>query len=146
MSEKRNARFVGATTERAEAATLGGVAASSNRDCTTSVKVRQVHEILLQGAENAIEGATLAAALGFKDRRALSKQIERERRSGQPICASVAGNSRGYYLADDPGELQRYIRALDRRIREIRKTRDACGETFRRMTGQEVLAGWQRCD
>lgn len=84
----------------------------------------------------------MAAALDFKDRRALSKQIERERRSGQPICAAVAGNSRGYYLTDDPDELQRYIKALDRRIREVRRTRDACGETLRRMTGQEVIGGW----
>lgn len=142
MSEKRNARFVAATTERAEATTLGGMTASSNQNYTTSAGVRQVHEVLLQGAENAIEGATLAAALGFKDRRALSKQIERERRSGQPICASVAGNSRGYYLADNPDELQRYIRALDRRIREVRRTRDACGLTLQRMTGQEVIGGW----
>ena len=142
MRQKENARFVAATTERAEAATLGGVAASSARNCTTSAGVRQVHEVLLQGAGNAIEGATLAAALGFKDRRALSKEIERERRSGQPICAAVAGNSRGYYLADDPDELQRYIRALDRRIREVRKTRNACALTLQRMTGQEVIGGW----
>ena len=143
MSEKRNARFVAATTERAEAATFGGVAASSGHDCTTSTETRQVvAAVLLTGAENAIEGATLAAALDFKDRRALSKQIERERRSGQPICAAVAGNSRGYYLTDDPDELQRYIKALDRRIREVRRTRDACGETLRRMTGQEVIGGW----
>ena len=143
MNKSENARFVAATTERAEAATFGGVSASSGHDCTTSTEPRQVvSAALLAGAGNAIEGATLAAALGFKDRRALSKQIGRERRSGQPICAAVAGNSRGYYLADDPDELQRYIRALDRRIREVRRTRDACGETLRRMTGQEVIGGW----
>ena len=143
MTGKENARSTAATTERAEATTLGGVAASSGSNCITSTEPRQVvSAALLTGAENAIEGATLAAALGFKDRRALSKQIERERRSGQPICAAVAGNSRGYYLADDPDELQRYIRALDRRIREVRKTRDACGETLRRMTGQETMWGW----
>ena len=142
MREKENARFVAATTERAEAATLGGVAASSARNCTTSAGPRQVHEVLLTGAQNAIEGATLAAALGFKDRRSLSKQIERERRSGQPICAAVSGNSRGYYMADNPYELQWYIRALDRRMREVRRTRDACGLTLQRMTGQEVIGGW----
>ena len=57
MSEKRNARFVAATTERAEAATFGGVAASSGHDCTTSTETRQVvSAALLTGAENAIEG------------------------------------------------------------------------------------------
>lgn len=142
MRQKESARFVAVTTEQAEATTLGGMTAYSNQNYTTSAGPRQVHELLLQGAENAIEGATLAATLGFKDRRALSKQIERERRSGQPICASVAGNSRGYYLADDPDEMQRYIRALDRRIREVRKTRDACDLTLQRMTGQETFKGW----
>ena len=143
MSEKEKARSTAATVKRAEATTLGGVAASSDKNCTTSMDTRQVvSAALLTGAENAIEGAALAAALGFKDRRALSKQIERERRSGHPICAAVAGNNRGYYLTDDPDELRRYISALDRRLREVRRTRDACGDTLRRMTGQEVLKGW----
>ena len=143
MSEKEKARSTAATVKRAEATTLGGVAASSDKNCTTSMDTRQVvSAALLTGAENAIEGAALAAALGFKDRRALSKQIERERRSGHPICAAVAGNNRGYYLTDDPDELQRYIKALDRRIREVQKTRNAWGETLRRMSGQEVIGGW----
>lgn len=142
MTQKEKARPVTAITEQAEAAAPGGAATSCDFEYTTSEKPRQVANVLLFGAENAVEGSTLAAVLGFKDRRALSKQIERERRSGQPICASVAGNSRGYYLADDPDEMQRYIRALDRRIREVRKTRDACDLTLQRMTGQETFKGW----
>lgn len=142
MNAKEKARPVTATTERAEAAAPGGAATSCMFDFTTPEKPRQVADVLLFGAENAVEGSTLAAVLGFKDRRALSKQIERERRSGQPICAAVAGNKRGYYLTDDPDELQRYIKALDRRIRAIRKTRDACGDTLRRMSGQEAMQGW----
>lgn len=73
MNKNENARFVAATTERAEATTLGGAAASSTRNCTTSAGVRQVHEVLLQGAENALDGRTLTIALGLKDRRELSK-------------------------------------------------------------------------
>lgn len=143
MSKNEKARSTAATVKRAEAAAFSGAAASFNKNCIISMGTRQVvSAVLLTGVENAIEGAALAAALGFKDRRALSKQIERERRSGHPICAAVAGNSRGYYLADDPDELQRYIKALDRRIREVQKTRDACGETLRRMSGQMVLEGW----
>ena len=126
----------------AETAACSGAAISCPHLITLESPRQVVAAALLAGAENAIEGAALATTLGFKDRRALSKQIERERRSGQPICAAVAGNSRGYYLASNPDELQRYIRALDRRLREIRRTRDACGDTLRRMTGQEVLKGW----
>lgn len=141
MRQKESARFVAATTERAEATTLGGMTASFNQNYTTSAGPRQVHEVLLQGAENALDGRTLTIALGLKDRRELSKQVEWERRSGHPICASVAG-TRGYYLAANPAELQRYISSLDRRIRAVRATRDACAETLRRMSGQETMRGW----
>lgn len=142
MNKNAKARPVAATTERA-AAEAAVAAASCDFEYTAKAPPRQVANVLLFGAENAVEGSTLAAVLGFKDRRALSKQIERERRSGQPICASVAGSKRGYFLTDDPDELQRYIRALDRRIREVRRTRDACTETLRRMTGQEIVKGWR---
>lgn len=141
MTQKEKARPVTAITEQAEAAAPGGAATSSTRNCTTSAGVRQVHEVLLQGAENALDGRTLTIALGLKDRRELSKQVEWERRSGHPICASVAG-TRGYYLAANPAELQRYISSLDRRIRAVRATRDACAETLRRMSGQETMRGW----
>ena len=143
MSENKKAPAgAGTPAGVAETAACSGAAISCPHLITLESPRQVVAAALLAGAENAIEGATLATTLGFKDRRALSKQIERERRSGQPICAAVAGNSRGYYLASNPDELQRYIRALDRRLREIRRTRDACGDTLRRMTGQEVLKGW----
>ena len=142
MSENKKARSTAATVKRAEAAALGESAASFYGENTTTTPARQVADFLPHGAANAVDGRTLAAVLGFKDRRALSKQIERERRSGLPICAAVAGKSRGYYLANDPDELQRYIRALDRRICEVRRTRDACNETLCRLSGQTVLEGW----
>ena len=142
MTRNEKACPMTAITEQAEAAVLGGAAASCKFNVTTRAKLRQVADVLLFGAENAIDGATLAATLGYKSRRDLSKQIERERRNGQPICAAVAGDRRGYYLAATPDEFSSYIRSLDRRIREVRRTRDACGETLRRMTGQETLQGW----
>ena len=144
MSNKYKKAPAGAGTPAgvAETAALGAAAISCPYLITTESPRQVVATALLAGAENAIEGTALATTLGFKDRRALSKQIERERRSGQPICAAVAGNNRGYYLASNPDELQQYIRALDRLLREIRRTRDACGDTLRQMAGQEVLKGW----
>ena len=142
MNENGKARSTAATVKRAEAAAFSGAAASICGEFTTTTPARQVSDFLPHGAANAVDGRALAAVLGFKDRRALSKQIERERRSGLPICAAVAGKSRGYYLANDPDELQRYIKALDRRIREVRRTRYACNETLCRMSGQTVLEGW----
>lgn len=141
MSEKENARSTAATVKRAEAAVFSG-AAASRLYSTTPASVCQVAAHLPVGASNAISGKELAAMLGYKSLRLLSRQIQRERLAGAPICAAVIGDSRGYYLASSQDELSAYLRALDRRLREVRRTRDACGDTLRRMTGQEVLRGW----
>ena len=141
MSEKENARSTAATVKRAEAAVFSG-AAASRLYSTTPASVCQVAAHLPVGASNAISGKELAAMLGYKSLRLLSRQIQRERLAGAPICAAVIGDSSGYYLASSQDELSAYLRALDRRLREVRRTRDACGDTLRRMTGQEVLRGW----
>lgn len=144
MIEKEKARSTAATVKRAEAAAFGGAAASFSDEHSTASRPRQavrVVDVLPVGAGRAVRGQTLAALLGFGDVRQLSKQIERERRGGVPICAAVSGDSRGYYLASSPDELQRYIRALDRRLREVRRTRDACEDTLRRLCGQEKMKG-----
>lgn len=141
MSEKENARSTAATVKRAEAAVFSG-AAASRFYFTTPASVCQVAAHLPVGASNAISGKELAAMLGYKSLRLLSRQIQRERLAGAPICAAVSGDSRGYYLASSQDELSAYLRALDRRLREVRRTRNACGDTLRRMTGQEVLRGW----
>lgn len=142
MSKNEKSRSIVAATERVEGtAAFGGAAASFYQDFTTPTNARQVSDVLPHGAENAVDGQTLAAALGFKSVRELSKRIERERRAGQPICAAVSGEHRGYFMGDTD-ELRLYLRSLDRRLREVRRTRDACEDTLRRMTGQEVLRGW----
>lgn len=141
MSKNEKARSTAATVKLAEAAALSGAAASFCDEFTTATNARQVSDILPRGAANAVDGQTLAAAMGFKSVRELSKQVERERRAGQPICASVSGECRGYFMGD-PNELWLYLRSLDCRLREVRRTRDACEDTLRRMTGQEVLKGW----
>lgn len=141
MSQNEKTRSTAATVKRAEAAAFSGAAASFCSELITTTPTRQVSDFLPHGAANAVDGRTLAAALGFKALRELSKQVERERRAGQPICASVSGERRGYFMGD-PNELWLYLRSLDRRLREVRRTRDACEDTLRRMTGQEVLKGW----
>lgn len=100
-----------------------------------------VHEILSHGADNAISGKQLASALDLEHRE-LTKQIERERQAGEPICAAVSGDDRGYYLAADAGELALYLRSLDRRIKSVQKTRRALESTLSTMTGQTELDGW----
>lgn len=141
MSKNEKARSTAATVKRAEAAALGGAAASFYQDFTTPTNARQVADFLPHGAANAVDGQTLAAALGFKSVRELSKRIERERRAGQPICAAVSGEHKGYFIGDAE-ELRLYLRSLDRRLREVRRTRDACNETLCRLSGQELMEGW----
>lgn len=141
MSQNEKARSTAATVKRAEAAAFSGAATSFCDEFTTATNARQVSDILPRGAANAVDGRTLAAAMGFKSVRELSKRIERERRAGQPICAAVSGEHRGYFMGDTD-ELRLYLRSLDRRLREVRRTRDACDDTLRRMIGQEVLEGW----
>ena len=89
MSKNEKARSTAATVKRAEAAAFSGAAASFYQDFTTPTNARQVSDILPRGAANAVDGQTLAAAMGFKSVRELSKQVERERRAGQPICAFI---------------------------------------------------------
>ena len=141
MSKNEKARSTAATVKRAEAAAFSGAAASFYQDFTTPTNARQVSDIPPRGAANAVDGQTLAAAMGFKSVRELSKQVERERRAGQPICASVSGEHRGYFIGDAE-ELRLYLHSLDRRLREVRRTRDACNATLCRMSGQTVLEGW----
>lgn len=112
------------------------------KDDTINGSLRQsgvVSSLLQRGAANAISGRSLAAMLQLRDAREVSKLVERERRAGIPICASVAGDDRGYFLADGPAELERYIKSLDRRLKNVRETREAVQDTLDRMTGQEVL-------
>lgn len=144
MSEKENARSTAATVKRAEAADCSRAAASFFGEHSTLLGVRQVTvaDVLPHGAGNAVDGQTLATAMCFKSVRELSRQIQRERLAGAPICAAVSGDSKGYFLASSPAELSAYLRSLDRRICEVRKTHEAICDTLRRMTGQEILRGW----
>ena len=84
----------------------------------------RVAEYLGTGKAEAVTAKDLCKALGIRPRD-LSRQIERERRAGAPICASCNASAPGYYLASSGGELADYVRSLDRRIKEVKRTRDA---------------------
>ena len=124
MNKSEKTRPVAATTKRAEETAAFGGAAISYSNFTTQKRARQVSDYLLNGAENALDARTLAALMKI-DRRTVTQRIEHERRAGAPICAAVDGVNRGYYLAADADELARYVRALDRRISEVKKSHAA---------------------
>lgn len=98
-----------------------------------------VSDFLLAGAEQATTARELCELLGVNPRE-LTKQIERERRAGSPICASCGANP-GYYLAASKHELQAYCGSLRRRIEEVRETLQACQQTLHNLPEDEVDNG-----
>lgn len=97
-----------------------------------------IFEILPTGAENAVSGSKIAESLGL-ELRDITKQIERERQRGAAICAAVAGNDRGYFIAKDAGELSLYLRSLNRRIKNVQRTMRALDSTLADMEGQQEI-------
>ena len=94
-----------------------------------------IHEILPAGRDNALTGRALATYFGC-DLRAITAQIERERRDGHPICAA-SGENPGYFLPADDEELQEYCDRLKSRAIELFKTRQALISVLRQR--QEAL-------
>lgn len=93
----------------------------------------RVVDLLRQGRANAIPARVLADALELPDTRTLTRLVERERRSGSPICASTTEPT-GYFLAADAGELSDYVSSLRGREKEIRRTRGALEHILSRWT------------
>ena len=76
------------------------------------------------------------------DVRAVTRLIQRERLHGAPICASCDAARAGFYLARSPGELARYLRALQGRIGATTATHTALLAVYDDWTGQQRLDGW----
>lgn len=83
-----------------------------------------ITDLLSRGKANAITGREICQALNIHVRE-LTAAIERERRAGNPICATTGSNP-GYFLAANQEEMQEYCDSLFRRAGEIHKTRKAC--------------------
>ena len=140
MGKKERAHPEAATSERAEQGNVGHDFSRSH-DSTSAAKEQGglVTDYLQPGKENAMSGAKLVEAMRLKDLRSLTQLIERERQGGAPICASVSGPHRGYYLASDPDALAVYLRSFDRRLKAISCTRRRLNDTLDRLTGQQRM-------
>lgn len=97
-----------------------------------------ISDYLSIGAENARRTKDLAQQLGIAPRM-VTLIVERERREGQPICASSDAEHPGYYLAADKGEMQRFCNSLFHRAGEIHKTRKACLKTLDTLPESEAV-------
>lgn len=88
-----------------------------------------IQNYLGNGKNNARTARQLADMLG-RDARAVTAQIEKERREGAPICAAC-GENPGYFIAETAEELQTYCDQLKSRGIEIFKTRQALIKVLR---------------
>ena len=95
-------------------------------NCTTETAGRQwkVSDLLNRGRENAVPLRHLKKLLGV-DGRTVRLMIERERRSGTPICAD---NLTGYYLPGSEDEKAACVRSMRHRAGEIMRTARAIEE------------------
>lgn len=91
-----------------------------------------IAEYLSVGKENPRTARDLAKLCGCNVRD-ITERIERERRQGQPICATCDPERPGYYLAESAEDLQRYCWKLHRRAGEIHKTRRALLKTAEKL-------------
>lgn len=104
-----------------QAETAAGQAAISMFDCTTGGTGRQpgfIESLLPHSAENGLTLKDLVRLTQWPER-AIRKEIEAERRAGVLI---ISDNCNGYWLTDDPGEAQRFVRSMKHRAREILRT------------------------
>ncbi len=123
MTEKnKNAPTSAATlTGAVESGTVCKPAQPSTTEHITSPAENQsfrVADLLHPGAENAISRRDLMSLTGLSDRE-LRLTIETERRHGTPILSDCIG---GYFLPGNQSELDRCVRSLRRRAKEIEAT------------------------
>lgn len=129
MSKKEKARPGAGTPERAAETAAFGRAAISCDYLTTMAADRQrkVSDFLSHGRENAVPLRHLTKVMDT-DERTVRLMIERERRSGTPICADC---STGYYLPATEEEKTACVRSMRHRAGEIMKTARAIEQAER---------------
>ena len=94
-----------------------------------------VTPFLYRGKDKAITGRELARLLHCAARD-ISESVEQERRHGSPILASCRSDRPGYYLAENPEEIEQYCGRLHKRAGEIFKTRRALLATAEKMRAE----------
>ena len=116
MNAKEKARPGAGTPERAAEMTACRASIPMS-DCNTAAASRQrrISDLLDRGQENAVPLRHLTKVMDT-DERTVRLMIERERRSGTPICAD---NLTGYYIAANEAEKAACVRSMRHRAAEI---------------------------
>ena len=105
---------------------------------TDDGKTLQIFELLHVGAENALTLRELVQLTG-EDERSIRRRIQAERKAGKLILSDCL---HGYFLPENPSDVQRFARSMSRRAAEIASIARAAEATLADMAGQERIAGW----
>nr|DAU67232.1 MAG TPA: Mga helix-turn-helix domain [Bacteriophage sp.] len=105
---------------------------------TDGRKTLQISELLHVGAENALTLRELVQLTG-EDKRSIRRRIQAERKAGKLI---LSDNQNGYFLPENPADVQRFARSMSRRAAEIAGIARAAEAALADMAGQEQIAGW----
>lgn len=105
---------------------------------TDDGKTLQIFELLHVGAENALTLRELVQLTG-EDERSIRRRIQAERKAGKLI---LSDNQNGYFLPENPADVQRFARSMSRRAAEIAGIARAAEGALADMAGQTVVEGW----
>lgn len=106
---------------------------------TLTQKKFLISDLLHEGAENGTTLTELVQLTG-EDERSIRRRIQTERKAGNLILSDCKS---GYFLPTSTLDIQRFIRSMSRRSREIAAISHAAEDALLKMTGQETLRGWQ---
>lgn len=116
MTDNKKARSAGDAAKQAAGSDRAGQQSHKQYNTGQDTKT-SIYDLLPVGAEYAISRRELSALTGIEDRQ-LRRQIAKERRAGVLILSSSESNG-GYYRAASREELQRYVRSMQSRSKEI---------------------------
>ena len=105
---------------------------------TSAGKSLHIFELLQTGAENGVTLRELVAMTGMNERLVRLK-IQQERRAGKLI---LSNNRDGYFLPENPEDVQCFARSMSRRAAEIASIARAAEAALADLAGQEAIAGW----
>ena len=97
-----------------------------------------VFDLLHPGAENGTTLQELVKLTG-QDERIVRRRIQAERKAGKLILSDCL---HGYFLPENPSDVQRFARSMSRRAAEIASIARAAEATLADMAGQEHMEGW----
>lgn len=105
---------------------------------TDDGKTLQIFELLHVGAENALTLRELVQLTG-EDERSIRRRIQAERKAGKLI---LSDNQNGYFLPENPADVQRFARSMSRRAAEIAGIARAAEAALADLSGQTMVEGW----